>query len=254
MPSRHRSLGPPFLRISRGKLSQRLASLNFCLPLFLLFIYSFVISENIKSTKYILHVGRHETKRRTANCRTQKVHSSFSACQDRTNFSLYSYNFISVDTQFIASKALGFFLISLYYPCSKKHAKCVTLEKFVICEATLLKILGWPYKNNYSQNTLSHCWVSFVFIIFCICPLELDTYNLVWKSKNLLLGVLEVWGTHLRTSTKISVILCMMTWRVFWWNSVNLEEEHWGNGKAEEVWGYIVFFWPWALETCWACS
>lgn len=129
MPSRHRSLGPPFLTISRGKLSQRLASLNFCLPLFLLFIYSFVISENIKSTKYILHVGRHETKRRTANCRTQKVHSSFSACQDRTNFSLYSYNFISVDTQFIASKAPGFFLISLYYPCSKKHASVLLWKK-----------------------------------------------------------------------------------------------------------------------------
>lgn len=110
--SRHRRLSPPVWTISRGKPFQRLATLNFFLPLFLLFIYSFVISENTESTKYISDVGRCETKRRTANCRAGKVHSSFCACQDRANFSLYSCSSISVDTQFTASKALWFCLIS----------------------------------------------------------------------------------------------------------------------------------------------
>lgn len=111
--SRHRRLSPPVWTISRGKPFQRLASLNFFLPLFLLFIYSFVVSENTESTEYTPDVGRCVTKRCTANCRAWKVRSSFCACQDRTNFSLYSCNFISVDTQFTASKALSFCLISL---------------------------------------------------------------------------------------------------------------------------------------------
>lgn len=39
------------------------------------------------------YVGRCKTKRHTANCRAQKVCSSFCACQDRTNFCLYSCSF-----------------------------------------------------------------------------------------------------------------------------------------------------------------
>ena len=111
--SRHRHLSPPVWTISRGKPFQKLATLNFSLPLFLLIIYSFVISENTESTKYIPDVGRCETKRCTANCRAQKVGSSFCAHQDRTHFSLYSCNFTSVDTHFTTSKALWFCLISL---------------------------------------------------------------------------------------------------------------------------------------------
>lgn len=89
------------------------SSFFFFLPLFLLFIFSFVVSENTESTKYIPDGGRCETKRCAANCRAGKVGSSLCACQDRTNFSLYSCSFISVDTQFTASQALRFCLISL---------------------------------------------------------------------------------------------------------------------------------------------
>ena len=58
--SRHTQ--PTSLNNFQGKPFQRLATLNIFLPLFLLFIYSFVVSENTESTKYIPDVGRCETK------------------------------------------------------------------------------------------------------------------------------------------------------------------------------------------------
>lgn len=96
MQSRHRHLSSPVWTISKGKPFQKLATPNFfsslVFPICLLHCH-FWKHWKRQAYSWKEYVGRCKTKQHTANCRAWKVCSSFWACQDRTNFCLYSCSF-----------------------------------------------------------------------------------------------------------------------------------------------------------------